>query len=56
MGELASQAGRKVLAVGVLVLAAWVLFKIVLGFVAGVVWILVVVLAVMAIIWAVRVL
>jgi len=56
MGEFASQAGRKVLAVGVLVLAAWVLFKIVLGFVAAVVWIAVVILAVMAIIWAVRVL
>lgn len=56
MGDLASQAGRKILAVGVLVLAAWVLFKLVLGFVAAVAWVLVVILAVVAIIWALRVL
>lgn len=56
MGEAVSQAGRKVLAVGVLVVAAWVLFKIVLGFVSAVAWIAVVILAVVAIIWAVRVL
>ena len=56
MGELASQAGRKVLAVGVLVLAAWMLFKIVLGFVDGWSGSRVVILAVMAVIWAVRVL
>lgn len=56
MSEFASQAGRKILAVAVLVLAAWVLFKLVLGFVTAVAWVLVVILAVMAIIWAVRVL
>ena len=56
MGELATQAGKKVLAVGVLVIAAWVLFKIVLGFVAAVAWIVVVILAIVAIIWALRVL
>ncbi len=56
MGDLASQAGRKILAVAVLILAAWVLFKIVLGFVAAVAGIIVVILAVMAIVWAVRVL
>jgi hypothetical protein len=56
VGELATTAGKKVLAVGVLVVAAWVLFKLVLGFVAAVAWIAVVILAVMAIIWAVRVL
>jgi len=37
MGELATQASRKVLAVGVLSVAAYVLFKIVLA-VIGVVW------------------
>ncbi len=56
MGELATQAGKKVLAVGVLVIAAWVLFKVVLGFVAAVAWIAVVVLAVVAVVWALRVL
>jgi hypothetical protein len=56
VGELATQAGKKVLAVGVLVIAAWVLFKVVLGFVAAVAWIAVVVLAIVAVIWALRVL
>jgi hypothetical protein len=56
MGQLASDAGRKLLALLVLLLAAWVLFKLVLGFVAAVAWILVVVLAIAAVVWAVRVL
>ena len=56
MGELATQTGKKVLAVGVLVIAAWVLFKMVLGFVAAVAWIAVVIFAVVAVIWALRVL
>jgi len=56
MGEVATRAGRKVLAVGVLVLASWILFKIVLGFVVGLAWIAVVVVAIVAVIWALRVL
>ncbi len=56
MGELATQASRKVLAVGVLMAAAYVLFKIVLGFVTTVAWIAVIVLAVVAVVWALRVL
>ena len=56
MGQLASDAGRKLLALVVLLLAAWVLFKLVLGFVAAVAWIAVVVLAIAAVVWAVRVL
>ena len=56
MGEAISNAGRKVLAVAVLILAAWILFKVVLGFVTAVAWIAVVVLAVIAIVWALRVL
>ncbi len=56
MGELASQALKKLLAVGILLLAAWLLFKLVLGFVATIAWILVAVLAVFAVIWALRVL
>ena len=56
MGEALSQAGRKLLAVAVLLLAAFVLFKILVGFVTGLVWIAVVVLAVVAVIWALRVL
>ena len=56
MGQLASDIGRKALAVLVLIVAAWVLFKLVLGFVAAVAWIVVAVVAVMAVVWALRVL
>jgi hypothetical protein len=54
MGQLASQAGRKLLAIGVLVAAAYVLFKLVLGFVAALAWIVVVVIAITAVVWAIR--
>ena len=54
MGELASDAGKKILAVGVLLVAAYILFKIVIGFVMGIVWIAMVVLALVAVVWAVR--
>ncbi|MFN2615824.1 MAG: hypothetical protein ABR581_01735 [Thermoleophilaceae bacterium] len=56
MGQLASDAGKKLLALAVLLLAAWILFKVVLGVVAAIAWIVVVVLALMAIVWAIRVL
>jgi hypothetical protein len=56
MGQRASEAGRKLLALGVLLIAAYVLFKVVLGFVAAVAWIAVVVLAIAAVVWAIRVL
>jgi hypothetical protein len=56
VGEFASQAGRKILAVAILVVAAYVLFKLVIGFVMGIVWVLIAVVAIAAIIWALRVL
>jgi hypothetical protein len=56
MAERARETGRKALALGVLLLAAWVLFKVVLGVVSAVAWIVVVVLALVAIVWALRVL
>jgi hypothetical protein len=56
MGQIASDAGRKLLAVLVLLVVAWLLFKIVLGFVAAVAWIAVAVIAVVAVVWAIRVL
>jgi hypothetical protein len=56
MGEAVSEAGKKVLAVGVLILAAYLLFKVVLGFVMAVAWIFIVVVAIAAVIWALRVL
>jgi hypothetical protein len=52
MGQMASDLGRKVLAIGVLLVAAYILFKMVIGVVAAVAWIVVLVLAVIAAIWA----
>ncbi len=54
MGQAVSNLGRKALAALVLVVAAYLLFKLVLGFVASVAWIVVAVLAVVAVVWAVR--
>ena len=54
MGRLASDAGRKLLAVGVLLVAAYVLFKLVIGVVTTIAWIIVVVLALVGIAWAIR--
>jgi hypothetical protein len=56
MGQAVSDAARKLLAVAVLIVAAFVLFKIILGFVAAIAWIVVAVVAVFAVIWALRVL
>ena len=56
MGQAVSDVARKLLAVAVLVVAAYVLFKLVLGFVAAIAWIVVAVIAVFAVIWALRVL
>ena len=44
------------LAILVLVIAAWILLKLVIGIVAGLATVIVAVLAVFAIIWAIRVL
>jgi hypothetical protein len=52
MGETARDIGGRVLAIGVLLAAAWVLFKVVLGFVSFAAWLLIGVLAVVAILWA----
>jgi hypothetical protein len=46
--------GARILAAIVLAFAAWILFKVVIGIVAGVAYFLVVVVAVIAVIWAVR--
>ncbi|HEX2234130.1 MAG TPA: hypothetical protein VHG69_12295 [Thermoleophilaceae bacterium] len=47
-----SDIGGRLLAIGVLVAAAYVLFKVVLGFVAFAAWLIVGVLAIVAILWA----
>jgi hypothetical protein len=46
--------GARILAAIVLAFAAWILFKVIIGIVAGVAWFLVVVVAVIAVVWAVR--
>jgi hypothetical protein len=56
MREAAGDLGRRALAILVLVVAAWILLKIVIGIVAGVATIIVAVLAIIAVIWAIRVL
>lgn len=56
MGEKAKAGGKKLLALAVLLIAAWFLFKVVLGVVAAVAWVAVVVLAIVAVVWAIRVL
>jgi hypothetical protein len=56
MREMASDVGRKLIAVAVLLVAAWLLFKVVIGVVATVAWIVVAVVAVVAVVWAVGVL
>ena len=56
MKEAASGAGQKLLAIGVLLVAAYVLFKLVIGFVTSIAVIIVAVMAVVAVIWAMRVL
>jgi len=56
MREAAGDLGRRALAILVLVVAAWILFKIVIGVVTAVATGIVVVLAIVAIVWAIRVL
>lgn len=56
MREKAKAGGVKLLAVAVLLVAAWILFKVVLGFVTAIAWVAVVVLAIVAVVWALRVL
>jgi hypothetical protein len=56
MKESLSGLAMKALAVVVLLIAAWILFKVVLGVVTAVAWVVVIVLAVMAVLWAMSVL
>jgi hypothetical protein len=46
----------KAVAVVALLVAAWILFKVVIGVVTAVAWVVVIVLAVMAVLWAMSVL
>jgi hypothetical protein len=46
--------GKKILAVIVFAIAAWILLKFAIGLIAGLATIIVIVLAIAAIVWAVR--
>jgi len=48
--------GKRLLAIAVLLLAGYVLLKLVIGLVAAVAWAVIAVVAVAAIVWAIRVL
>ena len=54
MRQAASDLGRKALALGVLLLAAFLVFKVVLGIVSTIVWFAVALIALFAVVWAVR--
>jgi hypothetical protein len=49
-----SSFGKRILAVVVLAIAAWILLKFAIGLIAGLATIIVIVLAIVAIVWAVR--
>ncbi len=51
-----SSIGKRAIAALVLLVAAWFLFKVVIGIVTAVATVLVVILAIAALIWAIRVL
>ena len=55
-GGFISGLASKALALVVLLAAAWILFKVVIGVVATVAWIAVIVLGVMAVLWALSIL
>ena len=46
--------GKKALAILVLVVAAYLLFELIVGFVSAIAWVVIAVLALVAVIWAVR--
>jgi hypothetical protein len=54
MDETRPSLARRALAVLILALVAWVLIKLVIGIVAAVFWIVVVVLAIGAVLWAIN--
>jgi len=56
MEETGSSLARRGLAALILLIAAWILIKFIIGIVAAIFWIVVVVLAIGAVIWALRVL
>jgi hypothetical protein len=56
MERTAASLGTRALAVLVLAIAAWLLFKVVLSFIAGVAWLVAAVVLVVGVFWALSVL
>jgi predicted membrane protein len=54
MRAAAGDLGRRMLAILVLIVAAWILLKIVIGIVAGLATVVVAAFAIFAILWAIR--
>jgi hypothetical protein len=52
MEKTGSSFGMKLLAILILVVAAWFLLKVVIGLIAGVAWLIAVVLAIVGVLWA----
>ena len=52
MREAATNLGTKTLALAVLLVGAWILFKVVLGVLTGLAWVLLVIGALIAVVWA----
>ena len=46
--------GSRLLAILILAIGAWILLKVVIGLVAAVAWFVVVIVAIIAVVWAVR--
>ena len=54
MSHALTESGKKALAVAILVLVAYLVFKLVVGLVTSLLWFAVAVVAVLAVVWAVR--
>lgn len=54
MREAISDLGRKAIALAILLVAAFILFKLVIGVVTAVAWAIVAVVAVIGVLWALR--
>jgi hypothetical protein len=54
MSRSLSDIGGKVVALAILLIAGWILLKIVIGVVTAIAWIVVGVLAVIAVLWAIN--
>lgn len=54
MGEALTNLAKKALAILVLAIAAYLLFELIVGFVSAIAWVVIAILALAAVVWAVR--